>query len=128
MPNFRVDLVGSHVHRVWADPASVDLPSRITGTHERQHYKVRLPVGQPLALHAVLDGQSGPVDDATGGVFETWALEYPSAAEPQQTHSAGWSSMVDLGIDTVGHYTIGMFHKSTGSPAVIVHIDSESSP
>lgn len=135
MPGFTVALQGTFATRVWTDPASVDRPSRIAPTDLQQHLHARMSPGT-IQLRATLDGESGPVDDATGGAFQTWAPEYGSAYEPQQTiPTPGTSAIVDVALDSVGHYTIVMEHKANfGSPPtrgkgkVFVHVDVETTP
>jgi hypothetical protein len=127
MPNFRVEFDGSYESRVWEDPAAADKPSRITGVNDQQHHHIRMAPGS-LDLRCILDGQSAPVDDASGGVFESWGLEWASAAEPPMVITPGFSSIITATLDAVGHYTIGIFHHSAGSPAVYVHLDVESTP
>lgn len=132
MPGFRIDLSGTFETRIWTDPASSDLPSRIAPTDLQQHLHVRMAPGT-IQLRATLDGESGPVTDAVGGAFLTWCPEFGSPAEPSQTiPTPGTSAIVDVALDSVGHYTIGMEHladpsgPTRGKGKVFVHIDVET--
>ena len=135
MPGFVVDLQGTFETRIWTDPASDELPSRITPTDLQQHLHVRMAAGT-LQLRATLDGQSAPVTDAVGGPFITWIPEYGSAAEPHQSiPTPGTSAIVDVNLAHVGHYTIGMEHIADPGPPLVrgrgkvfVHVDVESTP
>lgn len=135
MPGFRIELAGTYEKRIWEDPASADLPSRITPTDLQSHLHVRMAPGV-LQLRAILDGNSNPVDDATGGPFITWAPEFGSIAEPSQViPTPGTSAIVDVTFPSVGHYTIGMEHLADpGPPAVrgkgkvFIHVDVETTP
>lgn len=132
MPNFFVRVNGDIDNRAWVDPADGDKSSRITGTQDQTDRKVKvngavLPV--TILLLAIEYGETLPKTDAVGGEYETWCLEYASAAEPQQTiPTPGTSALVQVDLEAIGHYTIGMFHKSAGSPTVVVHVDVESTP
>jgi hypothetical protein len=135
MPGFVIDLVGPYETRVWTDPASDDLPSRIAPTDLQQHRHIRVSVYSSgvIQFRATLDGESGPVDDATGGPFLTRCEEFPGPAAPSQSEpTPGTSAIVDVTLENIGHYTISMEHladpsgPTRGRGKVFVHIDVES--
>lgn len=138
MPDFRVEYTASIPiisNPVWEDPASLTLPSRITGINNRQFRKVVVELGAVVTLSAILTASLVPESDATVGLFHMWALEFPTGPGGPPVHAIptpGMTSVQTFEFAVVGHYTLVARHEDFGGApdsaaggAVLIHFEAE---
>jgi hypothetical protein len=138
MPDFYVTAAGAPTleNRVWEDPASASLPSRLTGINDRQHRRLVAQQGTVLTLLAALEGDSGTHPDTVVGLFTMWPIEWPTdAGQPAQSIPLpGMSAIQRFVLNGRGHYTFGVRHENTqdapnaaAGGVVVFHVDVEGS-
>jgi len=136
MSDFYVTPTGSPAldNRVWEDPASVDLPSRLTYINDRQHRRLVAQPGVTLTLTACLEGEAAPQADSVVGLFTMWPIEWPEGVgQPAQAiPTPGTSAVQTFVLTGEGHYTFGVRHEDTqdapsaaAGGCVVVHLDVE---
>jgi len=140
MPDFYLVAVGAPTleTRVWEDPASSTLPSRIGNVNERQHRRLVGQVGVVVTLQAILNGQTGVQPDTVTGMFTMWAVEFPTdAGQPMRfVPVAGMSSLQRFTLNGEGHYTLAVRHEDVGGTppqsnaggVILYHVDVEGVP
>lgn len=122
MANFTVIVASGAVVRDWLDPASSSAPSRLNAhvDHPMKRYIGKVAV--PVVLKAVVGGVVGPADGALGGnLFVADAIEAPSPPFVGITQPFGFSSIITVMPDRVGHYTIRVRRPDGGNEHV--HLD-----
>ena len=113
--------------RVWNDATA--LPPRVNPTLAAAHLFTiaKIPSGGTgiIQFEATIGGVVLP-DTALGGdLFALTALETPRGIPPLVTPVAvGWSSVQEVRVDAVGHYTLE-FRRTAGG-AIVFHVDVEN--
>lgn len=126
MANFRLDPAEGFETVVWTDPTQGVLTGRIGEVPNLPHRRLR-KLEQYLEVHAVLDGEEEPREDADldGRTFRAWWGEAPDGGPAIRTAVAS-SSVIRTRPTANGHYALVVVR--TGSGGVILHFDVEPLP
>jgi len=107
----------------WLDPPNAGgQPSRLNARQDVPLKRYVGTVGIPVALAAVVGGVVAPVDAALGGrLFTACAIEAPVMPFSGMVSPPGWSSVVIVTPDHIGHFTIRIRRPDGGNEHI--HMD-----
>ncbi len=113
-------------NRVWNDATAI--PPRVNPTLAAPHLFsiAKIPAGGTgiIQFEATIGGVVLPNSALGGDFFSMTALETPFGVPPLITDvAAGWSSVQEVRVDAIGHYTLE-FRRDSGG-AILFHVDVE---
>lgn len=124
MPDFSVRPVSGVTVSAWADPETIDKPSRLRSVEGVPQLRWAV-TGAEVEVRCTPDGGAeGAADAALGGrLFLFQFIEHPTLGGPVAYQPAGFTSIVRWFAPYVGHYTLWLYRPQGG--AVVLHFDRE---